>query len=106
MSNISALDSDLVHRLIGNLREHTRLSLIDAGALGADLTNREIEVLQLMASGHADSEIASSLSISISTVNRHIRNIVEKLGAGNRTRAALLAAQAGIIQVSQVQPQE
>jgi NarL family two-component system response regulator LiaR len=105
MSNISALDSDLVYRVISNIRERARMSLINAGALGADLTDRELEVLRLMASGYADGEIASTLTISINTVNRHVRNIVEKLGAGNRTRAALLAAAAGIIEISLDQPQ-
>jgi NarL family two-component system response regulator LiaR len=106
MSNISALSSDLVYRVTSNIREHARMSLMNAGALCADLTNREIDVLKLMAAGYTDTEIASTLGISINTVNRHVRNIVGKLGVGNRTRAALLAAGAGIIETSLDQPQE
>lgn len=99
-SNTSALDSGIIQRVLKVLKENARASLVSAGALSADLTDRELDVLRLMASGQTDREIANDLSISMNTVNRHVRNLVDKLGAGNRTRAALLAAEAGIIEVS------
>jgi ATP/maltotriose-dependent transcriptional regulator MalT len=56
------------------------------------LTNREREVLQLLAQGLANREIAKALFISEATVKIHIRHIFEKLGVHTRTEAALIAA--------------
>lgn len=56
------------------------------------LTPREREVLQLMAQGLTNSEIATSLFISHHTVKNHVSNIYRKLGENDRTRVALLAA--------------
>jgi DNA-binding NarL/FixJ family response regulator len=99
-TNTSALDSGVIRRILTQLKENARASLVTAGALSADLTDRELDVLRLLASGRTDREIAQRIGISVNTVNRHIRNIVDKLGAGNRTRAALLAAEAGLIEIS------
>jgi len=55
----------------------------------AHLTQREHEVLGLLSKGHPDKDIADQLSISIHTVHEHVRNIFEKLGAHNRTEAAV-----------------
>ncbi|MBN8580635.1 MAG: response regulator transcription factor [Anaerolineae bacterium] len=52
------------------------------------LTNREKEILQLLASGVYNSEIAQKLNISISTVQNHAHKIYKKLGVRNRTEAA------------------
>src|SRR5207302_1332242 len=52
-----------------------------------DLTSREIDVLRLIASGNANKEIASRLSIAEDTVKSHITNIFGKLGANDRTHA-------------------
>jgi len=98
-SNTSALDSGVIRRILSQFRANARVSLVTAGALSADLTNRELGVLRMLASGKTDREISEALGISGNTVNRHVRNIVEKLGAGNRIRAALLAAEAGIIEI-------
>jgi len=55
----------------------------------AHLTQREHEVLGLLSKGHPDKDIADQLGISIHTVHEHVRNILEKLGAHNRTEAAV-----------------
>ncbi len=55
----------------------------------AHLTQRELEVLALLSKGHPDKDIADRLGISIHTVHEHVRNIFEKLGAHNRTEAAV-----------------
>lgn len=55
----------------------------------ASLTQREHEVLGLLSQGHPDKEIADRLGISIYTVHEHVRNILDKLGAHNRTEAAV-----------------
>ncbi|MCC6191431.1 MAG: response regulator transcription factor [Anaerolineales bacterium] len=60
-----------------------------------DLTARELQVLQLIATGAADKEIAERLALSLHTVKTHVRSILSKLHAVNRREAARLAAQAG-----------
>lgn len=62
-----------------------------------DLTQRELEVLRLVAAGNSNKDIASALSIEISTVKLHVGKILEKLHARDRTEAATMAIQAGIV---------
>ena len=64
------------------------------------LSEREVEVLQLMATGAANKEIASSLSISESTVKTHVANIFQKLDVNGRVEAVTQAMQKGIIELS------
>ena len=66
--------------------------------LGNDLTERELEVLALLARGSSNAEIAQQLVISTSTASHHVRSIRSKLGAANRAEAAALAMQHGLIQ--------
>jgi two-component system, NarL family, response regulator LiaR len=61
------------------------------------LTERENEVLQLLAGGLANKEIAANLGIGDQTVKTHVANILAKLGVRSRTQAALFAAQTGLI---------
>jgi DNA-binding NarL/FixJ family response regulator len=61
------------------------------------LTPREIEVLQLIAAGNANKEIAAQLSISEETVKSRVKNILAKLNANDRTHAVTLALRRGII---------
>ena len=63
----------------------------------ADLSARELDVLRLVARGSANKEIGETLNISEFTVKNHVRNILEKLGADDRTQAATMAIQRGII---------
>jgi DNA-binding NarL/FixJ family response regulator len=63
------------------------------------LTSREIEVLQLIASGNANKLIADRLSISEETVKFHITNILSKLDANDRTHAVTIGLKRGIIEV-------
>jgi DNA-binding NarL/FixJ family response regulator len=62
-----------------------------------DLTSREIEVLQLIASGNANKAIAARLSISEETVKGHVKNILSKLAANDRTHAVTIGLKRGII---------
>jgi DNA-binding NarL/FixJ family response regulator len=62
-----------------------------------DLTPREMEVLQLIRDGFKNKQIASELSISENTVNFHIKNIVDKLGANDRTHAVTIAVRRGLL---------
>jgi two-component system, NarL family, response regulator LiaR len=61
------------------------------------LTPREAEVLRKIAEGHANTEIALELNIGLGTVKGHIRDILEKLSAADRTQAAVVALRKGFI---------
>ena len=63
----------------------------------ADLSPREGEVLQLVAQGATNKEIAESLFISENTVKTHLRNIMEKLHLANRSQAAAYAVKRGLV---------
>ncbi len=67
----------------------------DSGAK-ADLTPRESEVLEFLLRGASNKEIARSLDLQVVTVKLHVRGICRKLGAKNRTQAALKAQQMGL----------
>lgn len=61
------------------------------------LTDRETEVLRLMARGQANKQIAHTLTIAEKTVKTHVSNILAKLGVQSRTQAALYAVRAGLV---------
>jgi DNA-binding NarL/FixJ family response regulator len=63
------------------------------------LTTREIEVLQQIAGGNRNRDIAEKLFISEETVKVHIKHIMEKLGASDRTQAVAIGTRRGIIQL-------
>ena len=65
----------------------------------SSLTAREVEVLSLVPRGYRNKEIADALSISEETVQGHMKHILAKLGVNDRTRAAVVAAQRGIIRL-------
>lgn len=64
-----------------------------------DLTGRELEVLQLIQDGYRNKQIADQLAIAETTVNFHIKNLVAKLGANDRTHAVTIALRRGLLQV-------
>jgi DNA-binding NarL/FixJ family response regulator len=63
------------------------------------LSEREIEVLSLIAAGESNKVVAANLRISEETVKTHVRSILAKLGASDRTHAVTLALRRGIIQL-------
>ena len=63
------------------------------------LTPAEVRVLRLIAQGNANKEIAEQLSVSEETVKGQVRNILSKLGAKDRTHAAMIGLKRGIIEV-------
>lgn len=76
--------------IAANLAEH----------LGEELlTPREVEVLQLISEGNRNQDIAEKLFISEETVKVHVRHIMEKLSASDRTQAVAIALRRGIIQL-------
>ena len=63
------------------------------------LTAREIDVLRLIAGGNANKEIAARLSITEETVKGHVKNILAKLGANDRTHAVTIGVKRGVIEL-------
>ena len=62
-----------------------------------ELTPREVEVLRLVAAGNRNLDIASALTITEDTVKVHVRHVMEKLGANDRTEAVVIGLQRGVI---------
>jgi DNA-binding NarL/FixJ family response regulator len=65
------------------------------------LTAREIQVLQLVAWGNANTQVAAQLSIAIETVRMHVKNILGKLSANDRTHAVTIAVTRGILRLEE-----
>jgi LuxR family maltose regulon positive regulatory protein len=61
------------------------------------LTSREREVLELLAAGYSNQQIADRLFVSLATVKKHVGSVLEKLGAANRTQAGALARSHGLL---------
>lgn len=66
------------------------------GGLLASLSPREVEVLRLIARGQTNHQIAHELLLSVSTVKKHVRSAISKLGASDRTQAAVMAVELGV----------
>ena len=64
-----------------------------------DLTTRELDVLRLIRDGHRNKQIADVLTIAETTVNFHIKNLVYKLRANDRTHAVTIAIRRGLLQI-------
>ncbi len=64
-----------------------------------DLTSRELQVLQYVRDGYRNKQIADELGIAETTVNFHIKNVLEKLQANDRTHAVAIAIRRGLLQV-------
>jgi DNA-binding NarL/FixJ family response regulator len=75
----------------------TATSIQDAEAIRAELSERELQVLKLIANGKDNADIAAELHISPKTVKNHISNILMKLQIENRIQAAVYAVRSGIV---------
>jgi two-component system, NarL family, response regulator LiaR len=71
-------------------------------ALTEPLTERETEVLRLLARGKANKQIARELFVAISTVKTHVNNLYRKLDISSRTQAALYAARIGLVSTEEI----
>ena len=89
----AAITRDRAARLLKGVSNNSIQS--QDGSLG--LTEREIEVLQLVARGASNPQIADQLFITINTVKTHLRNILVKLNLENRTQVAAYAVQNGLV---------
>jgi len=77
----------------------SELAIELAQHVGEAVTPREISILKLIAAGNRNKDIAQHLSIAEDTVKGHIKHIMEKLGARDRTQAVAIAVQRGIIEL-------
>lgn len=113
----SALDDELAMRLLMSLMDsqsHEEQENHKGGAavssdserdleerggshLAPSLTSREVEILRLVVRGQSNQQIGRTLSISASTVKRHVRHISEKLGVSERVQAAVRAVELGVL---------
>jgi DNA-binding NarL/FixJ family response regulator len=71
-------------------------------ALTEPLTEREAEVLELIARGKANKQIARELFVAMSTVKTHVNNLYRKLNVSSRTQAALYAARIGLVATEEI----
>ncbi|SFB05611.1 two component transcriptional regulator, LuxR family [Amycolatopsis marina] len=90
----SPFSPPVLRRLVGQaVRSHTFVP--DPRPL-PELTNRERDVLALIAEGLSNGEIAERLHVGVTTVKTHVANLMAKTGGDNRVRLAVLAIQAGL----------
>ena len=100
---LKSMPQDILLAVIRSVHEGKRHVPAEVAALLAehfgeeDLTPRELEVLKLIRDGCKNKQIADELSISENTVNFHIKNIVDKLGANDRTHAVTIAVRRGLL---------
>jgi DNA-binding NarL/FixJ family response regulator len=85
-------DPHIAHIVMGRIG-----SARPAGEADSPLTPRETEILRMIADGRGNTDIASALYIGLGTVKGHIRDILEKLAAADRTQAAVVALRRGLI---------
>jgi class 3 adenylate cyclase/DNA-binding CsgD family transcriptional regulator/tetratricopeptide (TPR) repeat protein len=92
----------LEERITGRLRQTTAQPPTTPSPVTSpylsDLSQREVEVLRLLAVGKSNRDIANTLYISLSTVATHVRNILTKTGTANRTEAVAYALRQGLVQ--------
>lgn len=86
----TVIGPDVQSGLMSELRQQTES--------GPTLTERELQILYLIADGQTGPEISARLFISVSTVKSHVKNILEKLGASDRAAAVAEALRRGIIE--------
>lgn len=80
------------------------IELLQMPILSKHLTQKQVEVLELIGAGHSNKEIASCLKISVETVKGHVKDILERLQAKNRVEASIIYRQTQIQKLSAPEP--
>jgi DNA-binding NarL/FixJ family response regulator len=96
MRGETPISPSIAGKLLNEIRLHPWRESTDK--TGTDLTARELEVLQLVAKGLGNTEIAARLFIVEGTVKNHLHNILEKLHVANRVQAAAYAIREGLVE--------
>ncbi|BDM73990.1 DNA-binding response regulator (plasmid) [Streptomyces nigrescens] len=96
-SGDALLAPNITKRLITEFSRVTRTTRAPLKARAGDLTERETEVLSLIAQGLSNGEIAESLVVAEQTVKSHVGRILTKLGLRDRTQAAVFAYETGLV---------
>lgn len=91
------LDPAVTARVLAATRNHGSSTRRGGGAGATDLTGRELEVLQQMATGASNREIAARLFVSEATVKTHVGSIFAKLGVRDRAGAIVFAYRRGVV---------
>lgn len=94
-----AIPPRLAGQMLDEFRRLSQLEPREESEL-TQLSSRELEVLNLVALGKTDKEIAQTLSLSLNTIKTHLRNILSKLQVGSRKEAARLAKHKGLLNIS------
>ena len=97
LSGVVNGETAMTRAMAGRLLKAVANRMADEDKGEQALTERELFVLRLVASGASNQEIAQKLSISINTVKSHLKNILEKLQLENRTQAATYALKHGLV---------
>ena len=97
VEGVMQMKTELLHTAVENLIQNGRKTLAERTTEAAHLTEREVDVLRLMGNGDSNKVMAETLGITLDTVKKHVRNVIDKLQARSRTHAAIIAAQAGIV---------
>jgi DNA-binding NarL/FixJ family response regulator len=92
----SFLQPSVAHKVLTEFKRLSDGAPKLAGAAGSGLSEREIEVLRLVARGATNKDIARTLDVAEGTVKNHVTSILTKLGVADRTQAALRARDLGI----------
>lgn len=87
---------DELHELARSVCEFANAKLQGQEAVTSIFTNRELDVLRLLARGRTNEEISKELVVVLKTVEKHVANVLRKLGVKNRTEAAAWAVENGI----------
>lgn len=99
------IPADYLGRLLRAIRRTPRATGSVPGRAARDtatglvepLTDREFEVLEKLAAGKSNREIADEFVVTLDTVKKHVTHILDKIGAANRTQAVALARELGLI---------
>lgn len=97
LTGVANGETAMTRAMAGRLLKVVASRMADGEKGEQALTERELLVLRLVASGASNQEIAQKLSISVNTVKSHLKNILDKLHLENRTQAATYALKHGLI---------
>jgi DNA-binding NarL/FixJ family response regulator len=93
----AVLSAPVTRRLLDQIAHRLPAPVTRDGGALAELTDRELEVLRLLAAGMSNAEIAAALVVSEPTVKSHVSNLLGKLGLRDRVQAVILAYETGLV---------